>query len=292
VKGSGAIKVESGETKVVGSAVNQLFAQLLIGDRISIRALFVKSAVGDDFAYSFTYDGKTVSGTKATLETVTVGGVEYYAVTLDGFGASAFDVEVSFSATGYADSKFSVFTLAEAAEAAWNQQDLAEWVEVAKAVKNLSKVYNDGAENNMTPSPVEGTPAVTKYPLASKIQSNSLRVAPIMNGAVGLRFTFTLTEAPTEGINVEVGGLNANEMGNVTIDGNNVTADLYFNAAYGTEKVNILFLDGSTGYFCVNTSVAQIVSQCMNNTANSETQRANAAALLSYLQTVSATRAD
>lgn len=290
VKGSGVIKVESGNTKVVGGAENQLFVQLLIGDRVSIRALFVKSAVGDDFEYSFSYDGKTVSGTKADLATVTVSGVEYYAVTLEGFGASSFDVEVNFSGTGYADNKFSITSLAETAEAAWAQQGLTEWVEVAKAVQNLSDVYNSGAENAMTPEAVEGSPVLTKYPLSDKIQTGSLSVAPIMNGAVGLRFRFTLTEAPADGLNVEVGGLNVNDMGNIKIEGNNVTADLYFNAAYGLEKVNILFLDGSTGYFCVNTSVAQIVSQCMNSSSNSDAQRANAAALLVYLQTVSATK--
>ncbi len=285
VKGAPVVVVDGGNTKIQGG-LYQISAQLLIDSKISIRVLFEKGAVDaiNNFTYSCSANGiNPISGDKNSLELKPINGKEYYVVLLPALSVSQFKDSFSFTATEHYSSSFSIYSLAETAEGYWDQQGKTDWVAVAKAIQTLSDVYNDQAQN-FNPEELglvdEGRFVVNRGILADHVAS--FTASPIMNsGTAGLRFRLTLKDgAPMDALNVKIGSLDCP----VTVEGNVVTVDIYFNAIYAREKVNIRFYNGSEAFATVNTSVAQIAYQSYQQ--NSGNVRNNAAALLYFLQTV------
>ncbi len=277
---------ESDVLLIKGYGMQAQAATLLFDTKVGVKLLFDPADValfGDALTFKVKLDGSTLCTVAAAdLTDETIGGTAYKAYVLGGIGLKDFGTEISVEGAAFETQTFSIYSLAQTAQTAWS----GEWLDLANAVVNLHKVYNLDETAVYSPESASYTASsVSRGAQADKVKSPVATL--LMGDAVGIRVSFTLTQAPanfkatisTQEIPAElitVGTADA-ETGEVA-----VSMDLFFNPKYMEEDFDLVLSDDGGEYFTYTTSVATMASQLAADQENENAD--NAAALLYYIQ--------
>ncbi len=276
---------ENDEVIQVNGVALKMGASMILTDRIALKFQLSKTAVDavENFTYSFTLPDGTVlaEGTKADLsEMMEMTEFEYYTFVLKALGIGQFDTPITVNIKGlWENDTFSISTLAESAVTAWEGND--NLVIMAKSIVNMAKAAKgESLPYALTPDAVEyerKTPTFDDGALVSFTQKSLL-----MSSAVGVRLSGTVANAAdAQGLAVKVNGNDVTHLVNVTVEGNDVTVDLYF-SAYGMSKEFELQILDKNGKSCL-TMLERLDSFADQYGA----ENALARSLLSYIQATS-----
>ena len=234
--------------------------------------LFCKIIAGD-IPSTKVYEDETVlaEGTKADL----VDYQGYYSFIYEGIGLAEFGQSATISGI-FLDEilDVSIAQLAEMAQEAW--ADNASWKAYADAVVEFHNVYNNDAENTMTPDAVATAPEAEKGELGEKITSASATV--LMSDAAGIRLTVELSEIPTDAKFV----IGDHEVAAVVTE-NGITADIFFahEALADVFQISVQDAEGQV-YMTYTASIENLTAQLAGDEANES--KNNATAFLVYIQ--------
>ncbi len=260
---------------------------LILTDRIAIKAYFAKSAVNDEFTYSFSSLSGAVlaSGTKADL---TLEG-DYYYVVLPAIGLANFEKPFLLSGSTLQTFDLTVTDLADLGAAYYSGKD-AKAEKLFKSIADLGRSANGNETRyGLTAEAVSYTPTgatVKGGTDALDVQSMTL----MMSNAVGISLRgVAATSAPA--FDVFVDGQKVTELCGITVseapnsDGKyDVSVDLYLSASAMSKefKVELKSADGSVTYLEMYTRLDDIAQKIGTDLAED---------LLIYIQAVHAYKA-
>lgn len=261
----GQVKVLNGKYLVIADTrVAPLGASLILTERIAVKFVFDKAAVDaigkDAFECAVLLNDMDIAAASQLVEDGNT-----YTLTTLGIGLPDANTQFTLCGEYVKDSSFTIASLAEAAEQAWE----GDWKNWAIALQNLIGVVVDGDENTLSPAEKDyGTYTATKDGV--KVTGGTANL--VMNSAVGVELNLTCATLPT----TPVVKVNGKEIAGVyAADGNNAVVTLYFAPQAMEKTFTVQLFDGEAEIFSLDASVACFAKALGTDAGN---------ALLSYVQ--------